>query len=260
VNTSRSNPALEVESLSVLRPVAGEGVSLQGVDWTVTPGELWVVAGEQGAGKTALLETLAGLIPAGSGRVRVFGRPVAVSGDDDAALRETRRHLGLVFDGNGRLFSALSVVENLLLPVCYHRNCSPSDALTELEPLIRHLQLESLLSRTSSSLSRSWARRVALGRSLALKPGLLLLDNPLAGLDAVHLRWWRGFLADALRGHPVLGAQPLALIATADAVRPYLELAPRFALVAGGHWRILDDIEAVLAATGEEGMRHPTET
>ncbi|MEY3547541.1 MAG: hypothetical protein RLZZ313_1903 [Verrucomicrobiota bacterium] len=172
---------------------------------------------------------------------------------------ETRRRLGLVFDGSGRLFSALSVAENILLPWCYHQNRSHDEALREFEPLIGYLQLESILSRKPATLSRSWSRRVALARSLVLEPSLLLLDNPLAGLDAVHLRWWRGFLAEALAGHPLLGGQPLTIVTTADAVRPYVGLDPRFALVASGHWRILSNIEAVLAATGEEGFRDLTE-
>ena len=254
-----TTPALETRSLGIASSTSMGGVSLQAVDWTVDTGELWVVAGAQGAGKTALLETLAGLIPAAAGEVRVFGRRVDASGDDDAGLRETRRRLGLVFDGSGRLFSALSVAENILLPWCYHQNRSHDEALREFEPLIGYLQLESILSRKPASLSRSWSRRVALARSLVLEPSLLLLDNPLAGLDAVHLRWWRGFLAEALAGHPLLGGQPLTIVATANAVRPYVGLDPRFALVASGHWRILSNIEAVLAATGEEGFRDLTE-
>ena len=165
--------------------------------------------------------------------------------------------MGFVFDGDGRLFSGLSVAENLVLPRCYHRNEDPSEALAALAPLIRHLQLESLLSRGPASLGRSWSRRVALARCLALGPELLLLDNPLAGLDPVHLRWWRGFLADALAGHPVLGGEPLAIVATTDAIRPYLPLHPRFALVEGDRWRILPEVDSVLAATGEDGPPQP---
>lgn len=248
---------LETEALEVARSSSGEGARLGPLDWRVSRGELWVVAGPQGSGKTALLETLAGLLPAAGGGVRVCGRSVHGLGDDEAALRETRRRMGLVFDGEGRLFSGLGVAENLVLPRCYHRNESPSEALAALEPLIRHLQLESLLSRSPASLGRSWSRRVALARCLALGPELLLLDNPLAGLDAVHLRWWRGFLAEALAGHPVLGGTPLAIIATTDAVRPYLALRPRFALVEGGQWRILPDVDSVLAVTGEDGPSQP---
>lgn len=260
--TCRSAVALETESLRVVRATAPDGMPLEPLDWRVLVGEFWVVAGAQGSGKTALLETLAGLVPAASGEVRVFGRRVEASGDDDAELREARRRMGLVFDGNGRLFSALTVAENLLLPWCYHWNRTPADGLAELEPLIRHLGLESLLSRTPASLSRPWSRRVALARSLVMRPGLLLLDNPLAGLDAIHLRWWRDFLKEAISGHAALGGEPLAVIATADAVRPCLGLglAPRFALVADGHWRILPDIEAVLAVTGEDGFRESTQT
>lgn len=256
-----SSPLLETDALEVAQSSGAdglEGVGLRSVDWRVSEGELWVVAGAQGSGKTALLETLAGLIPAAAGSVRLLGRAVHGSGDHEAVLRETRRLMGLVFDGNGRLFSGLTVGENILLPWCYHRNATTTEGIAALGPLIRHLQLESLLSRTPASVGRSWSRRVALARCLALGPRLLLLDNPLAGLDAVHLRWWRGFLAEARAGHPVLGGFPLAIIAATDAVRPYLGLDPRFALVEGGRWRILPGVESVLAATGEDGPNPPT--
>ena len=253
-----SNLALQTESLGIARASVAEGLVIPAMDWQVASGEMWVVAGPQGAGKTALLETLAGLIPAAAGQVRVFGRMVG-GRDHDEDLAETRRRLGFVFDGGGRLFSALSVQENILLPWCYHQNRSPAEALAELEPLIRHLQLEALLSRTPGSLSRSWSRRVALARCLVMKPGLLLLDNPLAGLDAVHLRWWRGFLREAIAGHPMLGGEPLAVIATADVVRPYAGLDPFFALAADGQWRIIPDMETILASTGEDGFRNAAE-
>ena len=258
MNAEHAAVALEAESLVVAAPSGAAGrIGFGPVDWRVSAGRLWVVAGPHGVGKSALLETLAGLIPAASGRVRVFGREVLGTGDDEEGLRETRRRMGLVFDGGGRLLSALSVGENLVLPWCYHRNAAPADALAVLRPLIDHLQIGSLLDRSPASLGRSWSRRVALARCLALQPGLLLLDNPLAGLDAVHLRWWRGFLAGALAGHPVLGGRPLAIVATADEVRPYLGLDPRFALVEGGRWRMLPDIGSVLLATGEDASRSP---
>lgn len=255
------SPLLETDRLEVAQFSGADGVDgvrLRSVDWRVSEGELWVVAGAQGSGKTALLETLAGLVPAAAGSVRLLGRVVHGLGDDEEGLRETRRLMGLVFDGSGRLFSGLTVAENILLPWCYHRNASPAEGLEALGPLIRHLQLESILSQTPDALGRSWSRRVALARCLALGPRLLLLDNPLAGLDAVHLRWWRGFLAEARAGHPVLGGFPLAIIAATDAVRPYLGLEPRFALVEGGRWRILPGVESVLAATGEDGPNPPT--
>jgi hypothetical protein len=66
-------------------------------------------------------------------------------------------------------------------------------------------------------------------------------------------------LTEALAGHPLFGGEPLTIVAAADAVRPYVGLDPRFALVAGGHWRILSDIEAVFATTGEDGFRDSTE-
>ncbi|MEY2788038.1 MAG: hypothetical protein RLZZ34_1181, partial [Verrucomicrobiota bacterium] len=103
-----STVVLETDTLEVALPFAGEGARLEALDWRVSRGELWVVVGPQGSGKTALLETLAGLLPAAGGGVRIFGRAVHGLGDDEASLRETRRRMGLVFDGDGRLFSGLS--------------------------------------------------------------------------------------------------------------------------------------------------------
>ena len=65
-----SEVVLETRGLEVAIPAGAGGFRLGPIDWRVCPGELWVVAGPHGAGKTALLETLAGLIPAASGAVR----------------------------------------------------------------------------------------------------------------------------------------------------------------------------------------------
>jgi ABC-type transporter Mla maintaining outer membrane lipid asymmetry ATPase subunit MlaF len=225
------------------------------VDWTVNPGEFWVVAGLQGSGKTLLLETAAGLTPQGEGRVFLFGEEVSGGRQEADELPEIRQRLGLLFDGAGRLFPSLNVFENIALPWCYHRNGSLAEAAEVLAPLINYLQLDKLLDQVPGRLGRAWARRVALGRALALGPELLFLDNPLSGIDTAHLRWWRNFLVDAPRGHPALGGRPMTLVAASDELRPFLSLGHRFALAHEGRWRILGSAADVLAAREDAGVR-----
>lgn len=232
------------------------GVALiEGVDWTVNPGEFWAVAGLQGSGKTVLLETASGLYPQAEGEVRVFGKPVHGGGPDDTDIPATRLRLGLVFEGGGRLFPSLSVMENVALPWCYHRNRTLAEAREALNPLIEYTRLDKLLDQTPGRIGRSWARRVALARALAVGPELLLLDNPLSGLDIAHLKWWRGFLTDAVRGHAALGDHTLTVVVSSDELRPLLPLAQRFALAHQGKWRILGSADEVINQRSEEGVR-----
>jgi ABC-type transporter Mla maintaining outer membrane lipid asymmetry ATPase subunit MlaF len=86
-----------------------------------------------------------------------------------------------------------------------------------------------------------------LGRALAVGPELLLLDNPLAGMDRYHLSWWRQFLARLAQGHPILGSRPLTLVVTADDPRPWVEPHRKAALIDDGRWRLVGTLETAQA-------------
>ena len=93
-------------------------------------------------------------------------------------------------------------------------------------------------------IGRAWARRAGLARAMASRPELVLLDNPLEGLDPVHLRWWRGFLAELVHGHPWLGGKPATVVIATDELRPLLGIGT----VDGGRWKVLGDREAMSAS------------
>ena len=125
-----NGPVLEAVAVDVLS-TWNHQVRLQGVDWTVLPGEYWVIGGRHGTGKTDLLLTAAGLHRPTAGVLRLFGRDV--TGLSEGELLQQRTRVGIVFKGGGRMFNELTVAENVALPVCYHRNCTPEEAQEEVD-------------------------------------------------------------------------------------------------------------------------------
>lgn len=238
-----STPVLEFRGVCLGR-APQEGVRLtQGIDWKVNPGDRWVITGAHESGKTTLLETAAGLRAPLEGEIRWFGEPVAPG---ETAAVAWRKRLGLVFDGGGRLFAQLSVAENIALPVAYHGNLPLAEAVREITPLLESFDLGAVATTGPSRLNRGTARRVALARALALKPELLLIDDPNAGADPVQARACRHLLADIALGHPWLEGRPITLIIAAPELRPWLGLGRQFGLVHAAGWRTFDSPEQLM--------------
>ncbi|MEN9675427.1 MAG: hypothetical protein RIS76_1323 [Verrucomicrobiota bacterium] len=231
-------PVIELVGAGISAEVGAEPL-LRGVSWTVFAGDFWVITGSHGSGKSVLLETLAGIRPCAAGNLRWFGQPFQVTGSEDSGQSALRRRLGLVFEGGGRVFSQLSVAENIALPVSYHDGCSMGEALYRTAPLRSALDLDRLAAAPAGRVGRGWMQRVALGRALALQPEVLLLDNPVAGLDPSHLRWWQEFLVALAAGHPVTHGRPVTLVLTADDARPWDGIGRQFAETRDRAWQVL---------------------
>ena len=202
---------------------------VENVNWSVAPGEFWVVAGQQQSGKSDLLMTAAGLLLPASGSCRVFGC--------EAQLAE-RLRVGFVFAG-GHLFNQLSVAENVALPLRYQKNLSDDEVAGAVESLLQILELTPFANSTSANLAASWRQRTALARALILKPELLLLDNPLGGLGARHRHWLLQFLEHLQRGHEWFDARPLTLVVTTDDLRPWRHEQRKFAVLHEGSFSVL---------------------
>jgi ABC-type transporter Mla maintaining outer membrane lipid asymmetry ATPase subunit MlaF len=234
-----ADPVIQMTDVTVVHSRAPGVPLVTGVNWRVEEGECWVVTGLQGSGKTALIETAAGLHPYPTGEVQIFGQ--RVHGTEGEGAEEVRRRVGVVFDGHGRLFGSQTVLENVALPLCYHRNRSWEEVGEEVMGLLQLLGLETLAGQLAGRLARAWAHRVALARALVQRPGLLLVDNPLTGMDPSHARWWRAFLGRLLVGLPELGGVPMTLVLATDEPRALLGLGRKFAVTHAGRWRCMGD-------------------
>src|SRR6202140_5131114 len=168
---------LSVSNLTKTYRSAGEQIAvLRGVNLTVAAGERVALSGESGSGKSTLLHLVAGLDAADGGEIRLAD--TVISGLSDAGRAELRRdRLGLVFQ-QFNLIPSLSVEDNLKFQ---SRIAGRHDAAWRAE-LVQRLGLGGLLRRYPEQLSGGQETRVAIGPALAIKPLLLLADEPTGNL------------------------------------------------------------------------------
>ncbi|HEX3276137.1 MAG TPA: sulfate ABC transporter ATP-binding protein [Gemmatimonadales bacterium] len=171
-----------------LRKAFGDFVALDNVSLEVPGGELVALLGPSGSGKTTLLRIIAGLEPADQGTIHFHG--------EDATAQPVReRQVGFVFQ-HYALFRHMSVYENVAFGLRVRpRAVRPAEAEIRdtVMGLLKLVQLDVLAKRRPSELSGGQRQRVALARALAVKPKVLLLDEPFGALDAKvrkELRRW----------------------------------------------------------------------
>ncbi|MEA2795073.1 MAG: putative transport system ATP-binding protein [Bradyrhizobium sp.] len=169
---------LSVRNLTKTYRSAGEQiVVLRGVNLSVAAGERVALSGESGSGKSTLLHLIAGLDRADDGEIRLAEASIADL--SDAGRAELRRdRLGLVFQ-QFNLIPSLNVEDNLAFQ---SRIAGRHDPVWHGE-LVERLGLRGLLKRYPEQLSGGQQQRVAIGRALAVKPLLLLADEPTGNLD-----------------------------------------------------------------------------
>ncbi len=148
--------------------------AIRDVTLSLEPGSTTTLVGSSGSGKTTLLRCLAGLLAPDSGEILFDGLDVI-------GVPAERRGVGLVFQSYA-LFPHLTVEQNLSFGLDV-RSTSPPERRRRVEELAGELGLTFLLARRPSEISGGERQRVALGRALAYRPVLLLLDEPLAALD-----------------------------------------------------------------------------
>ena len=173
-------PPIEVKGLV---SAFGDRKIHDGLDLTVYSGEVLGVVGGSGAGKSVLLNTIIGLKAPESGQIRVFGKDINRSSDQQMTRIEQR--WGVLFQ-NGALFSNLTVRENVAAPFFEHTTLSRPEIYELADLKIALTGLPALAGDLKpAELSGGMRKRAALARALALDPDLLFLDEPTSGLDPI---------------------------------------------------------------------------
>jgi len=217
--------SLEVDVAATFSATGAEPFEIE-VSLSVGTGETLVVLGPSGSGKTLLLETVAGY-HGHEGVVRADGEDVTDRPPED-------RDFGFVFQ-NYALFPHMTVRENVAFGTRYHPEGRDPEAL------LSELGITDLAERTPRTLSGGEAQRVALARSLAIRPSTLLLDEPLSALDVPTRETLRTDLAETI-------ADVTALYVTHNRTTA-LELADRIAVMRDG--------QVVQTGSPDDVFEHP---
>ena len=169
----RSSIGLKIENFS--KSYDSVGV-LKDISLEVNPGEIFVIMGPSGSGKSVLLKHVAGLEIPSNGRIVIDGK--------DIAKPDTRRgiSMALVFQA-GALFNSMSVFDNLALYPREHRLYDRSTLKKKVMRALETLSLEDAADKHPSQLSGGMRKRVAIARALVMEPELILYDEPTSELD-----------------------------------------------------------------------------
>jgi phospholipid/cholesterol/gamma-HCH transport system ATP-binding protein len=158
-------------------------VILNGIDLKLHRGENLGIMGKSGIGKSVLAKCIVRLIEPDSGEITVLGKNVLAC--NDAELDEIRKKVGYLFQG-GALYDSMSVRENLLFPIRRTQFIDKKHDSQELvERSLASVGLLDVIDKMPSELSGGMRKRVALARTLILRPEIILYDEPTTGLDAV---------------------------------------------------------------------------
>lgn len=181
-----------------LRVWGGNQLILDKISWRVQQGEHWVILGENGSGKTSLLNTLTAYLTPGSGRVEVLGQVYGKSN-----WRELRKHIGIVSSSLRQLIppqeTAIETILSGKEAMIGMWGRSSASARKIAKKLLKQIECEYLEERTWKVLSQGERQRIMIGRALMSKPKLLILDEPCAGLDPLARELFLRFVEQLAR-------------------------------------------------------------
>lgn len=156
--------------------------ALRGIDLEIEEGEFFVLLGPSGCGKTTMLRSIAGLERPSAGGIFIDGQPV-VSQSDNVFVPPDRRPIAMVFQSYA-IWPHMDVFENVAFPLRRGRSrLGQADLQERVAEVLELLGLETMADRPVTTLSGGQQQRVALARALALRPRVLLMDEPLSNLD-----------------------------------------------------------------------------
>jgi len=214
------SPAIFIDALCKTYPRSWRTPAFEavrGLSLTISEGEVFGFIGPNGAGKSTTIKVLTGVLQPSKGRAELFGK--------DVSLPEARRGLGYVPE-NPSLYDYLTPLEILTMGLAIHRVKLP-DARQHCMQWLDRFALSHVADKRVRSFSKGMTQRVALAHAMAIRPRLLILDEPLSGLDPVG----RKDVVDVLSDYRSSGG---TILLTSHVLHDVERLADRFGLINRG--------------------------
>ena len=215
---------------------------LDNVDLDVRHGEIMVIMGGSGSGKSTMLRHMLGLETPTSGGMRILETDIATASATE--LAELRKTLGVAFQG-GALFSSMSVVENIVLPLVEHTDLDPVTMKIMARLKLEVVGLAGFEDLKPSELSGGMVKRAAFARAIIMDPKILFCDEPSAGLDPA--------VASAIDDLilKLRDAMGMTIVVVTHELESAFKIADRMA--------VLDNGKILFVGTVEEVREHPSE-
>ncbi len=180
---SETTPSEPVISIAGLHKSFGNNYVLRGIDLEVARGENLIVLGRSGTGKSVLIKIICGMLTQDEGSVQVLGQEVSEL--NRKQLRELRLKVGFSFQGSA-LYDSMTVRDNLQFPLVRHfRNYTKKEINRDVERVLEAVGLPQAIDQMPAELSGGQKKRIGIGRTLILRPEIILYDEPTAGLDPI---------------------------------------------------------------------------